>query len=169
MRPAVGSASRGCSGWRKRGLAAEVEWLRSLGISAFDYRETSAKEALADEIHVYFDNVGEQLQSARSVPPFGRVVACGAISRYNDAGPQPGPRTLGPIVTKRLRVEGFIILDHMSRFREFPQEVGPLVRDGSFSTGRRSSTGSIRPPTRAVPRRQRGQDGSCASARTKKL
>ncbi len=116
------------------GSAAKVEWLRSLGISAFDYRETSAKEALADGIDVYFDNVGgEQLQSALfALRPFGRVVACGAISRYNDAGPQPGPRNLGLIVTKRLRVEGFIILDHMSRFREFLQEVGPLVRDGKL-------------------------------------
>ena len=100
------------------GSAAKVEWLDSLGIEAFDYRQTAAKDALADGIDVYFDNVGgEQLQSALfALRPFGRVVACGAISRYNDAGPQPGPRNLGLIVTKRLRVEGFIILDHLSRF-----------------------------------------------------
>jgi NADPH-dependent curcumin reductase CurA len=58
------------------------------------------------------------------------VIACGAISRYNDEGPQPGPRNLGLIVTKRLRVEGFIVLDHLDRFREFVEEVGPWVRDG---------------------------------------
>jgi NADPH-dependent curcumin reductase CurA len=116
------------------GSPAKVEWLQSLGVAAFDYRQTSAKEALADGIDVYFDNVGgDQLQSALfALRPFGRVIACGAISRYNDAGPQPGPRNLGLIVTKRLRVEGFIILDHMSRFREFVKEVGPLVRDGKL-------------------------------------
>src|SRR5438128_1136910 len=40
------------------GSAEKVEWLRSLGIEAFDYRETRAKEALADGIDAYFDNVG---------------------------------------------------------------------------------------------------------------
>jgi NADPH-dependent curcumin reductase CurA len=117
------------------GSPAKVEWLRSLGIEAFDYRATQAKEALADGIDVYFDNVGgNQLESALfALRPFGRVVACGAISRYNDEGPQPGPRNLGLIVTKRLRVEGFIVLDHTDRFRAFVEEVGPWVREGKLT------------------------------------
>ncbi|MFZ1878570.1 MAG: NADP-dependent oxidoreductase, partial [Gaiellaceae bacterium] len=114
------------------GSAEKVEWLRSLGVEAFNYRETPAKEALADGIDVYFDNVGgDQLEAALSaLRPFGRVVACGAISRYNDEAPSPGPRNFGFIVTKRLRVEGFIISDHPDRFREFAAEVGPWVADG---------------------------------------
>ena len=57
------------------GSAEKVEWLRSLGVEAFDYRETPAKDALADGIDVYFDNVGgEQLEAALSaLRPFGRV------------------------------------------------------------------------------------------------
>ena len=79
------------------GSPEKVEWLRSLGIEAFDYRETSPKDALADGIDVYFDNVGgAQLEAALfALRPFGRVVACGAISRYNDERPEPGPRNLG--------------------------------------------------------------------------
>jgi len=42
------------------GSAEKVEWLRSLGVEAFNYRETPAKEALADGIDAYFDNVGAE-------------------------------------------------------------------------------------------------------------
>ena len=116
------------------GSPEKVEWLRSLGIEAFDYNRTPAKDALADGIDAYFDNVGgAQLESALfALRPFGRVMACGAISRYNDETPQPGPRNLSLIVSKRLRVEGFIVLDHLDRFRAFVEEVGPWVRDGKI-------------------------------------
>jgi NADPH-dependent curcumin reductase CurA len=82
---------------------------------------------------VYFDNVGgDQLEAALgALRPFGRVVACGAISRYNDETPSPGPRNFAFVVSKRLRIEGFIISDHSARFGEFVAEVGPWVADGS--------------------------------------
>ena len=116
------------------GSDEKVEWLRSLGVEAFNYRETRAKDALADGVDVYFDNVGgEQLEAALgALRPFGRVIACGAISRYNDERPQPGPRNLGFVVTKRLRLQGFIVRDHSDRFGEFAREVGPWLRDGKI-------------------------------------
>ena len=117
------------------GSAEKVEWLRSLGIEAFDYRETPAKEALADGIDVYFDNVGgEQLEAAlTALRPYGRVIACGAISRYNDERPSPGPRNLGFMVTKRLRLQGYIIADHWDRYPAFLAEVGPWVAGGKIA------------------------------------
>jgi NADPH-dependent curcumin reductase CurA len=116
------------------GSPAKVEWLRSLGVEAFDYRETDPRAALADGIDVYFDNVGgPQLEAALgAIRPFGRVIACGAISRYNDERPEPGPRNLGLIVTKRLRVQGFIVIDHSDRYPAFLAEVGPWVREGKI-------------------------------------
>jgi NADPH-dependent curcumin reductase CurA len=117
------------------GSPEKVAWLRSRGIEAFDYRETSARDALADGIDVCFDNVGgAQLESAIfALRPFGRVVACGAISRYNDEGPQPGPRNLALVVTNRLRIEGFIILDHQHRYPDFLAEAAPWVRSGELA------------------------------------
>jgi NADPH-dependent curcumin reductase CurA len=133
---AVGSVAAQLA--RRRGLRVlgsagspeKVEWLRSVGIEAFDYRETPLRDALADGIDVFFDNVGgEQLEGAlNALRPFGRVVACGAISRYNAERPEPGPRNLAYVVTKRLRIEGFIVTDHAARHREFLAEVAPLVR-----------------------------------------
>jgi NADPH-dependent curcumin reductase CurA len=115
------------------GSDEKVGWLRSLGIEAFNYRETSPREALGDGIDVYFDNVGgAQLEAAlTALRPFGRVVACGAISRYNDERPEPGPRNLGFVVSKRLRIQGFIVTDHGARFGDFVREVGPWVADGN--------------------------------------
>ena len=113
------------------GTPEKVEWLRSLGVEAFDYRETKPRDALADGIDVYFDNVGgAQLEAALgALRPFGRVIGCGQIDRYNDEQPEPGPRNIALLVTKRLRLEGFIVLDHLRRYPEFLAEVGPLVAD----------------------------------------
>ncbi len=137
---AVGSAAaqiaklKGCRVIGSAGSAEKVAWLESLGMEAFDFRTTSPREALADGIDVFFDNVcGRQLEAALSaLRDFGRVVACGAIAGYNDVEAQPGPRNLAFAVSKRLRIEGFIILDHLDRFPVFEAEVGPWVRDGKL-------------------------------------
>jgi NADPH-dependent curcumin reductase CurA len=117
------------------GSTEKVEWLRSLGVEAFDYRESPLKDALADGIDVCFDNVGgAQLEGAlNALRPFGRVIACGAISRYNDTLPEPGPRNLGFVVTKRLRIQGFIVTDHVDRYPAFLAEVGSWVREGALA------------------------------------
>jgi len=140
---AVGSAAgqmAAIAGCRVVGSAGSVEklaWLRDLGFDGvFNYREQSAREALAElapeGIDIYFDNVGgDHLEAAiGALRTYGRVVACGSISRYNDAEPSPGPRNMFLVVTKRLRIEGFIIRDHYDRFGEFVAEASAWVRDG---------------------------------------
>ena len=53
---------------------------------------------------------------------FGRVVVCGLISGYTKE--DPGMASFAPIVVKRLRVQGFIILDYASRFMEAAKQLG---------------------------------------------
>jgi NADPH-dependent curcumin reductase CurA len=140
---AVGSAAgqmaaiAGCRVVGSAGSAEKLAWLRELGFDGvFNYREQSPREALAelapDGIDIYFDNVGgDHLEAAiGALRTHGRVVACGSISRYNDAEPSPGPRNMFLVVTKRLRIEGFIIRDHYDRFGEFVAEASEWVRDG---------------------------------------
>ena len=140
---AVGSAAgqmaaiAGCRVIGSAGSAEKLAWLRELGFDGvFDYREQSPREALAelapDGVDIYFDNVGgDHLEAAiGALRTYGRVVACGSISRYNDAEPSPGPRNMFLVVTKRLRIEGFIIRDHYERFGEFVTEASEWVRDG---------------------------------------
>jgi NADPH-dependent curcumin reductase CurA len=140
---AVGSAAgqlaglHGCRVVGSAGSEEKLAWLRELGFDAtFSYRDRpvreSLREAAPDGIDIYFDNVGgDHLEAAiGALRTYGRVVACGAISRYNDPEPAPGPRNLFMLFTKRLTVRGFIITDHYDRYPEFLAEVGPLVRDG---------------------------------------
>jgi NADPH-dependent curcumin reductase CurA len=136
---AVGQMARiaGCRVIGSAGSAEKVAWVRELGCdAAFDYRERSPREALAelapDGIDIYFDNVGgDHLEAAiGALRTYGRIVACGSISRYNDAEPTPGPRNMFMVVTKRLRVQGYIISDHGDRFGEFARQATEWVRDG---------------------------------------
>ena len=106
---------------------------------AFDYHDDVASQlrALApDGIDVYFDNVGgEQLEAAiGATRTFARIVLCGAISRYNDAAPPAGPRNLFLAIGRRLRLQGFIVSDHLARFGEFAAEIAPLIAGGELKT-----------------------------------
>lgn len=139
---AVGSAAvqlarlKGLRVFGSAGSDEKVAWLTSLGVEAFNYRETKPKDALADGIDTYFDNVGgDQLEAALfALRPFGRIAACGAISNYNAESPAPGPRNLAFVVSKRLRIQGFIVTDHFARFGEFMREVAPLVASGQIES-----------------------------------
>jgi NADPH-dependent curcumin reductase CurA len=121
------------------GTREKVAWLDDLGLAAsFDYHETTTRDALRelapDGIDVYFDNVGgETLEAAiGAMRLHGRVVACGSISHYNATEALPGPRNLFMVVTKRLRMEGFIVSDHADRFPAFLADVAPGVADGTI-------------------------------------
>jgi NADPH-dependent curcumin reductase CurA len=129
-------------GLRVIGSASSAEKARvvreELGAdAAFDYHDGAAKQlrALAPEgIDVYFDNVGgEQLEAAIfATRDHARIVLCGAISQYNAASPPPGPRNLAIAIGRRLRLQGFIVIDHLARFKEYVAEVAPLVASGDI-------------------------------------
>jgi len=139
---AVGSAAgqmakiAGCSVVGSAGSPEKVAWLLELGFDdVFNYRERPAREALAQVapggIDIYFDNVGgDHLEAAiGAMRNRGRIVACGSMSRYGDGQPT-APRNLFMVVTKRLRMEGFIISDHLDRFPEFLATAQDWVREG---------------------------------------
>jgi len=119
------------------GSAAKVKHLtEDLGFdAAFNYKDGPTRPQLKrlapDGIDVYFDNVGgEQLEaSIAALNRFGRVAVCGAISQYNESEPV-GPRNLALIITKRLTLRGFIVLDHADRQAAFVEEVGGWLREG---------------------------------------
>jgi NADPH-dependent curcumin reductase CurA len=121
------------------GTREKVAWLEELGLDGvFDYHETPTRDALRelapDGIDVYFDNVGgDTLEAAIGAMRLrGRIVACGSISLYNATEALPGPRNLFMVVTKRLRMQGYIISDHADRYPAFLAEVAPHVADGTI-------------------------------------
>ncbi|MGZ4568418.1 MAG: NADP-dependent oxidoreductase [Blastococcus sp.] len=120
------------------GTPDKVRWLTSeLGFSAaFDYHDgpvaTQLAAAAPDGIDVFFDNVGgEHLEAAiGAFNEFGRAALCGAISGYNAVEPQPGPRNMFMLVTKKLSLRGFIVSDHSDLRPEFQETVSGWLRDG---------------------------------------
>jgi NADPH-dependent curcumin reductase CurA len=88
-------------------------------------------------IDVYFENVGGAVFDA--VLPLlnlgARVPICGFIANYNDATPPAGPDRLPKLVAtllqKRIRMQGFIILDHYAdRLEAFRRDMGQWVAEG---------------------------------------
>jgi NADPH-dependent curcumin reductase CurA len=63
---------------------------------------------------------------------FGRVAVCGQISQYNLDSPPPGPRLLGQILIRQLRVEGFIITRFANRFSEGVRQMAQWLREGKL-------------------------------------
>ena len=60
----------------------------------------------------------------------GRVVCCGAVSQY-DTGTMSSPRGIpGLLVVKRLRMEGFIVMDFAAQDGEAVSRLLGWARDG---------------------------------------
>ena len=112
---AIGCRVVGIAGGPEKG-----KWVvDELGFDAcVDYRDPAWSKALKaacpDGIDIYFDNVGgSTLETVLfRMNERGRVVCCGAVSQYDATSPS-GPRNLpGMVVVKRLRMEGFIVMDY---------------------------------------------------------
>jgi NADPH-dependent curcumin reductase CurA len=108
----------------------------TLGLSAaVDYRAgdlVGQLRGVAPEgIDLYFDNVGgDHLEAAIDLlRTGGRAAICGMISGYGKP-PAPAPGNLTQLIIKRLRLEGFLVLDHLHRRAAFEEQVLPLVEDG---------------------------------------
>jgi len=131
---------RGCRVIGSAGSMEKVFFLRDeCGFDvAFDYNVGPVVEQLTveapDGIDVYFDNVGgAALEAALSaLRVYGRIIACGAISGYNEERPQPGPSNLANMVAKRLTMKGMLIRDWLGRRNEFEKEVGGYLRAGKL-------------------------------------
>ena len=95
------------------------------------------KEAAPDGVDVYFENVGGKTLEAvlTRMNTGGRIAVCGMIAWYSGQGiseAQSLPAVWRNILTRRLRVQGFIIFDHFHLMGQFQKEVGPLVGDGTI-------------------------------------
>jgi NADPH-dependent curcumin reductase CurA len=119
------------------GGAEKTRYLtETLGLdAAVDYRAGHLAQQLRaiapGGIDLYFDNVGgDHLEAAIDLLRVGgRAAICGMISGYGKP-PQPGPRNLAQLIVKRLRLDGFLVLDHLHRKAAFEAEVRPLVESG---------------------------------------
>jgi NADPH-dependent curcumin reductase len=90
------------------------------------------KAATPDGVHGHFENVGGPVLDAvlARMNAFGRMALCGMISGY-DGRPIPlaNPQL---ILTSRLRLEGFIVSEHMAVWPEALAELGARVASGAL-------------------------------------
>jgi len=128
---------RGCTVVGSAGSDEKLDWLRSLGVDAtVNYKKGNLLEnvraAAPKGIDIYFDNVGgEHLEVAFEVArPFARFIECGMISIYNDKEPAPGPRNMAYIVGKRIKMQGFIVIDFADMREQFLTEMTQWVKEG---------------------------------------
>ncbi len=130
----------GCRAVGIAGGAEKCAWVtEELGFDAcVDYRDPhwhrALKAAAPDGVDIYFDNVGGAVLETTlfQMNDKGRVVCCGAISQYDSTAPS-GPRNLpGLIVVKRLRMEGFIVMDFAAQDAKATADLQQWVASGQI-------------------------------------
>lgn len=145
---AVGSAygalakARGC---RVVGIAGGQDKcdyvVKELGFDAcIDYKQHADAVSLSRALHTacpqgidgHFENVGGKVLDAVMLRTnaFARIAVCGMIAGYDGA---PLPMAYPALIlVNRLRVEGFIVSEHMEVWPAALQELGQLVGSGKF-------------------------------------
>ncbi len=90
------------------------------------------KEACPNGIDGYFENVGGMILDAvlLRMNAFGRIAMCGMIAGYDG---QPLPMAYPQLIlVNRLKVQGFIVSEHMEVWPEALAELGMLVGTGKL-------------------------------------
>jgi NADPH-dependent curcumin reductase CurA len=132
---------QGCRVVGTAGGPDKCRWLtEELGFdAAIDYKSPDVRRAIKaacpNGIDVYFDNTGgEVLQAALYMMNMrGRIVCCGNLSQYNTAKPEPGPIGVpGLLVVKRLRMEGFIVMDYFATRHDAEAKIAGWIAEGQL-------------------------------------
>ena len=122
------------------GSDEKAEWITGeLGFNAAvnrrspDWREQLAA-ACPGGIDVDFENAGGEIMDT----VFGmlnfhaRVVLCGLISQYNAEAPPPGPSNFPALLSNRVKLQGFIILDYLDHFPQATAKLAQWVAEGKI-------------------------------------
>ncbi len=129
---------KGCRVVGIAGTDEKCRWItEDLGFdAAINYKTESVPAGLKrhcpDGVDIYFDNVGGQILDnvLAQMNLHGRVSVCGMISQYNATEPVPGPYNFMSIIAKRLRVQGFIVLDYLDRSMECMMQLAQWIGAG---------------------------------------
>ncbi|PQP95039.1 2-alkenal reductase (NADP(+)-dependent) [Prunus yedoensis var. nudiflora] len=122
------------------GSSQKVELLRNkLGFDeAFNYKEepdlgAALKRYFPQGIDIYFDNVGGDMLDAALVNMkiHGRIAVCGMVSEKNLSDPQ-GIRNVYNLITKRIRMQGFLQSDYIHLFSRFLEHVISYYKQGKI-------------------------------------
>ena len=122
------------------GTDDKCTWLTSdLGYDlALNYKSASFESDFraatkSQRINVFFDNVGGSILDLclGRAADHARFVICGGISQYNSSKPE-GPRNFLTVISARIRVEGFIVMDYEKEYAGARRELGKWVEEGKL-------------------------------------
>jgi NADPH-dependent curcumin reductase CurA len=131
---------KGCRAIGIAGGSEKCRWLTDeLGFdAAIDYKSEDVKARLKElcpkGVDIFFDNVGGPILDAAlgRLAMRGRIVVCGGIAAYDAAEPPPGPKNYLNLVSKRGRMEGFLVFDYMPRAAEAIGALAGWVKEGKL-------------------------------------
>jgi NADPH-dependent curcumin reductase len=115
--------------------------VQELGFDAcIDYKQhkdaaslsAALREACPNGVDGYFENVGGMVMDAamQCMNAFGRIALCGVIAGYDGKPiPMSYPQLL---LMNRIRLEGFIVSEHMELWPQALEELGMLVATGKL-------------------------------------
>jgi NADPH-dependent curcumin reductase CurA len=130
---------RGCRAVGIAGGAAKCAYVAGeLGFDAcLDYKapelEARLREATPNGVDVLFENVGGPIMDLvlRRLNAFARVPLCGFVSQYNETEPY-ALKSFASLLVNRVKLQGFIVSDHVDRWREAAQHLAGWVADGKI-------------------------------------
>ncbi len=137
----AGQVARNLGAARVVGIAGTPEkcrWLTDdLGFdAAIDYKSDDLAERLdvycPDGVDVFFDNVGgTTLNTVLSKLALGaRIAICGFISTDYTRDGALGPANYRNLLTRRARMEGFVVFDYWARYGEAEDALADWFRSG---------------------------------------
>lgn len=130
----------GCYVVGSAGTNQKVELLKDkFGFdAAFNYKEepdlmAALKRYFPEGIDIYFENVGGPMLDAvlLNMRTHGRIAVCGMISQHGMTDPV-GIHNLFCLVSKRIRMQGFIQSDYLHLFPKFLDDMAKHYRDGKI-------------------------------------
>ena len=130
----------GCRVVGTAGSDAKVDFiLNELGFDAgINYKTQDVGAALdaacPDGIDVYFDNVGGFVTDAvmERINVHARISVCGQISQYNLPTPELAPRSMGLLIQKQARMEGFLVFNFAHKHEHARQRMASWIRSGDL-------------------------------------
>ena len=107
--------------------------------AAVNYKKASFKEdlknVLPNGVDIYYDNVGGEVTDAvfEQLNKFARIPLCGAISSYNKAGQDTGPRIQSTMIKTSALMKGFTVGDYAADFTTAATDLGKWLAEGKLT------------------------------------
>lgn len=131
------------------GSADKADIVTGLGMdAAVNYRATddlagAIRAACPGGANIYFDNVGGRVLDTMLplMADFGRIVVCGMVANYNNAGDPYQLRNLWQVLVHRITMRGFLAFEHPEILAEAEESIAGWIKSGQLKALENVTTG----------------------------